>query len=640
MGSSGGSIPPLPGTKCTAASPCTDFPPSPIIDPLGSAVGPDPASLFGGTGGGPIPAGSPCVVEPADGSLYPKNWLRPRVAWMPGAGQVFEVRFHSAAERNDLVVYTSNTQWAMDAATWQAIAWTPGPGGVGQDGSLVGQSITVTVRGDVATAAGTATFQIAPAVAGGSIVYWTAAGLDENATNTTLAGFRPGDEGTTPLLSSEQVVQQVRAQPVDGGSLSGSFQQVYCIGCHTTTPDGNFVAFTAQWPWPNTLASIQTGSTGQVPVWLSRGAVQNLSPDYRGDPFDSWYEPAAVDQVSLGIGTFSPQHYATGDRKLVTTLGASWTSDSPGSLGVASGVTSQLAWFDLEWDDLTTLQGGLLDAGLPVATPCVQQANYPGILGSSMPCLPASQSDGGWNIIARMGDPNGAGAPSWSHGVAPGLDAIAYASTNAGVKDGRMDCSASPTCFSDIYVVPYAGGFGGAARALPGASSSDYNEYYPDWSPDDTMVAYNRVPTGFGMYNQPKAEVYVTPYSQGMGGPSIAVTSPFPPPACSNPPVDGVQDSWPKWAPNGPGPQGTPTTQVDANGNQYYWLTFSSIRSPWSNGKAQIYVAGVVVDSSGAVHVYAPVYPWNQRADANNLTPAWNATPAVRIGGSPLTGTQ
>jgi hypothetical protein len=302
--------------------------------------------------------------------------------------------------------------------------------------------------------------------------------------------------------------------------------------------------------------------------------------------------------------------------------------------GSATGVVSQLAWFDLEWNNAVTSAGGVVDSGLPVATPCNMVA------GAQQACIPAATPNGGWGIVQRTGDSNSAGSPSWSHDVDGQTDFIAYSSTNAGTKDGRMDCTSSKSCSSDVYVVPYggrsgsAGGAGGAAMPLGGAADSAYNEYYPTWSPDDKFIAYNRVPAGTGMYDEPKAEVYVVPFAGGQGGTPVAVTEPFPPPACTNPFAGGVENTLPKWAPNPLAPSadggGSPLPQVDADGNTFYWLTFSSIRSPLaeinaSTGKPkqQLYVAGVVVDKKGGVHPYAPIYLWNQSYQVNNLIPAW-----------------
>jgi WD40-like Beta Propeller Repeat len=636
-------------SKCNAARPCIDFPSTPITDPMGKPAT-DPSAAFGAPGTGSM-TGGPCLVEPADGALFPNNWLRPRILWIPGSKtqNVFEVRIHSDGEKDDLVVYTTNQYYVLDTTTWQTIAsGAQNDAGQHSNGNLVGQKLSITVRGmssagGMPTISNSASMAIAPAIADGALVYWTTASFDNSATNTTLQGFRVGDEGTAPALQASDVVQPVRASPLlpDGGTgnLVPMFQKVFCIGCHTATPDGDYVAFSAQWPWPSTLASIQQGMAGAVPPWLSRGAVQNLSPDYQ--PYSVWYNPPAVNQIMLGIGTFSPAHYATGDRMYVATLGSSWNSFSLVDQGVASGVTSQLAWFNLEWDNATTAAGGLLDSGLPAATPCTQGV-YPGINGAAQGCIPAPVSNGGWGIVARTGDKNGAGAPSWSHNADGKTDVIAYVSTNVGVKDGRMDCSvntAGVACAADIYTVPFGsngpglGGAGGTATPLPGASDAAYNEYYPAFSPDDKFVAFNRVPKGVSMYDQAKAEVYVVPYNGGMGGMAQPVTSNYPPPACANPYPMGAQNTWPKFAPNPvgtlPGGGQGPIPQTDADGNTYYWLTFSSIRSPTAelnaNGKPkqQLYVVGVVVDPMGNVTSYAPIYLWNQSFKVNNLIPAW-----------------
>jgi hypothetical protein len=624
---------------CNATHKCADFPSTPILDPLASPTG-DPATAFGAAGTGTTTDG-PCLSEPADKSLYPKNWLRPRVYWSPGSSSqtVFEVRVHSDAEANDLVVYTTNAYYALDETLWEAIAkgQADDAGGLSL-GHLVGASLTFTVRatgagGGAPTISNSATIYVAPAIADGALVYWTTADFDNDATNTTLQGFHVGDEGTTAALTSAQVVQTVRAEPVDGGNLTPQFQQVFCIGCHSATPDGQYVSFTAQWPWPIAMASIESGSAGAKPPWLSNGAVQNLSPDMK-DQYSTYYAPPAVNQVMLGVSTFSPAHYRTGDRILVSSIGASWNSTSLTDPGAATGVVSQIAWFDLEWNNAVTSAGGVVDSGLPAATPCNMVA------GAQQACIPPATSNGGWGIVQRTGDSNSAGSPSWSHDVDGQTDFIAYSSTNAGTKDGRMDCTSSPSCTSDVYVVPYgprsgsAGGAGGTAKPLGGAADPQYSEYYPAWSPDDKFIAYNRVPTGTGMYDEPKAEVYVVPFAGGQGGTPVAVTEPFPPPACTNPFAAGVENTLPKWAPNplAPGDDGgsVPLPQVDADGNTFYWLTFSSIRSPLAEinaatlrPKQQLYVAGVVVDKTGGVHPYAPIYLWNQSYKVNNLIPAW-----------------
>src|SRR5690606_41455257 len=47
--------------------------------------------------------------------------------------------------------------------------------------------------------------------------------------------------------------------------------------------------------------------------------------------------------------------------------------------------------------------------------------------------------------------------------------------------------------YADLYVVPYNGKAGGAATPVSGAASSGVWEYYPEFSPDDRFIAFNRV---------------------------------------------------------------------------------------------------------------------------------------------------
>jgi len=490
--------------------------------------------------------------------------------------------------------------------------------------------------GGMPSVSNTATFTIAPAIADGALVYWSTTSFAVTSNNTTLTGFHVGDEGTTAALTASQVQQPVRAQSVDGGNLNpASYNGVFCIGCHTATPDGQYVSFTSQWPWATALASIATGpgaaAVGSAPPWLTPSAASNLSPNING-----YYAPPNVNQVMMGIQTFSPAHYTTGDRKLVAALGAAWNQTEmqimAASPGAATGVVSQLVWFDLEFAGTLPAgtaynpwSSGMLTSPLPLAVPCTGAG-----------CATSAMPGGGWGIIARTGDNASAGGPNWSHNVDGMTDAIAYGSTNLGTKDGRMDCELSgPTCKSDVFVVPYNNGAGGTSKPLPGAAKPDQNEYYPAWSPDDKLIAFNRVPAATSMYNEPKADIYVVAYNGGMGGTEQALVS-NDPVACTGEMSHAVQNTWPKWAPNplsssADGGVGAPTPQV-IDGKTYYWITFSSTRSPTSprdtgNGnrrKQQLYVAGIVVDNmTQAITTFAPIYLWNQDSTVNNLIPAW-----------------
>jgi formylglycine-generating enzyme required for sulfatase activity len=271
-------------------------------------------------------------------------------------------------------------------------------------------------------------------------------------------------------------------------------------------------------------------------------------------------------------------------------------------------VVSQLAWFNLEWT-------GKPDAGSPPTA------------------APGAPQNGGWGILSRTGDEtNSAGTPDWSH---DGLT-IAYTSTSplVGTRDGRLQGPAEggvggagvPVLgtSADIKTIPYTasasvGGAGGPATGLTGASDPSYNEYYPAFSPDDKLLAFNRVPYTASMYNQPLTQVYLVPFNQGDGGPPVRLVA-NDPVSCTGLASPGVQNTWPKWAPN-------PQT---IDGKTYYWVSFFSTRSvaagatPGAAGLMQLFVAGVVVDNAtGNVITFAPIYPWNQDGTVDNLMAVW-----------------
>jgi hypothetical protein len=577
------------------------------------------------------PTGGPCLYEPAAGALFPNNWLRPRFYWTAsGQNLLFELRLHSAAESNDLVVYTAQTKWTMPKTIWQSLA-----------ANVQGAPITVTIR-QISGTGGTpefgsgSSFTIAPAPAQGGMVFWSTASFLASAASTNLQGFQVGDESTNIVLTPPQVQQPVWAGPGDGGNFPQppALEPVQCIGCHAATPDGNYVGFTVQWPWPNALASVSADSgapVGAAPPWLSAGAIANLGPNTNDANYLGGNSGSAannVDDVMLGIQTFSKAHYAAGDHVEIASLGASLDQpEFPGSTNYeaiqTSGVVSQLVWINLEWD-------GLGDAG------------------GRPSAAPGATNNGGWGILARTGDAQSAGSPNWSHDG----KTIAYTSVTNGTRDGRLgaggEFGASYGGFTwpsvmggtvgqaDVKTIPYnanngaPGGTGGAATSVMGASDPTYNEYFPSFSPDDTLLAFNRTPSTVDMYEQPAAEVFVVPAAGGTAT-RLAANDPA---KCSGVASPGVENTWPKWAPAPAGGMVTPAS----DGKLYYWVTFSSIRINDPNnpatgsatgatlGKTQLYVAGVVVDPSqgNAITTFPAIYLWNQDPTENNLIPAWD----------------
>ena len=329
----------------TQCNPCTDFPPTPIIDMPSGDAGPPPdvGTAFGQPGTGSA-TGGPCLLDPEDGSLFPKNWLRPRFALAPGTAEdTFEIRLHAAVEANDLVVYTRATVWTMPAAMWAGLST-----------NVVDQPITVSVRGlDSSTGAvaqgPTATITIAPVDAQGTIVYWTTSG------GSALKGFSVGAESVVTVITP--------------ASTPGK-----CVGCHSSTPGGEFIGF-----------SNSTSTTNGDPshIEIRSGTNPAMQPS-----FLTASATTLLQRVSQELPVFSAAHWSTGDHVTVF-MHADSTS--------ASGQNTHLEWIDLE------------------AT---------------------SQAQGvGWGEFARNGDPNPAVAyPFISHDGTK----IAYASAPSANPSGIL----------------------------------------------------------------------------------------------------------------------------------------------------------------------------------------------------------
>jgi hypothetical protein len=295
--------PPTAFAEAGVNGPYTDFPP-PILDaPDGTNAPPvDSEKLFGSPING-SPVGGPCIVEPEMGTLYPKNWLRPRFRWVPAFGQtVFELRLHVDNQTRDLVVYTTQTSWTMPKEIWDALR-----------NHSADQGMTLTIRGAerigsqiTSIAMGSqGTIGVAPADAPGSIVYWTTSG------DSSLKGFSVGDESVVQVLTPGQIQQRSSS----------------CVGCHTGTPDGKFTSVgVPEGTWSNVLASIEPSAVGAAPNFLGAGGKAALEREY------------------LGIAAFSPAHWTSGDRiELVSMSGAlTWiniedaTPGSPTSTGTVA----------------------------------------------------------------------------------------------------------------------------------------------------------------------------------------------------------------------------------------------------------------------------------------------------------------
>jgi hypothetical protein len=522
--------------------------------------------IFGTPGGG---GGGPCLIEPQDGTLFPNNWLRPRFRFTaPSGAGVYEIRLHAGNQANDLVVYTTATTWTMPKEMWQPLA-----------AHTYDQPIQVTVRsapaggGSVQTSAMTG-FQIAPVPASGTMVFWSTSGATyfngkPTGNETKLSGFSVGDEGVAEVLRPFDVMLQT----IDQGYAP---RAVSCIGCHTSTPDGEFISFNDFYPWNAVLSSGKPGSKGLAPPYLGAGGRRAA-----GMPF-------------VGITTFSRAHWSSGDRTMVASYDTCGGQYCAQGQGMDMNMQSGLIWVDLE-----NAATGMQPQELMTA--------------------------GAWNWIYRPNPGSGqyAAAPSWSR---DGSKILFTMSTH--VKSGRLGSGTA-----HLYTVPYSKMGPQVPTPVPGdGSAAGRAQYYGTLSADDKLIVYNEVdeqtaltnhpkqdsldqnPFLEGMYSQPKTELYVIPTQ---GGTKTRLVANDPPQCPGQQASPGINNAWAKWSP-----------EVAPAGNRvYYWLIFSSWREgaryPTGGPVAQLYMTAVAVDET-SIRTYPAVYLWNQPAASSNHTPAWD----------------
>ncbi len=462
------------GPLDTAPVTYSDFPSAPVLDG-GVTKAPD----FGAPGA----SNGPCFSEPELGSVYPKNWLRPRFSWStPGGENVFELRLHVANQTTDLVVVTDKTTWTMPLAMWTALAT-----------HSTDVDIELSIRGGKSGAGGVTAvtaktsgpLRIAPVDAPGSIVYWTT-------TTKSLKGFKIGDESVVEVLAPSQV----KGRTVD------------CVGCHASSPDGDFIGTSTKLESPSTdrateyadfVTPIKVGEAGSEPPWLGAGAKTVLLNALRGAP------------------TFSKAHWATGDRLIVTAL----NGGNPTSSG-------DLTWIDLEAATAAAATGKLArtgDTGAPVFptwshdgktvtyVSCKQLVDARADLGpGDLYSIPFAGKAGG--AATKVPGASTAEFEENYPAYAPDDAYLAFARVPAG---GNMLFNES----KEVMVIPAAGGTAKRLEAndppaCSGKKSPGVSNSFPKWAPvaqTDTKgdrwywLVFSSKRDGTG-----RSKLYLTPY--------------------------------------------------------------------------------------------------------------------------------
>jgi WD40-like Beta Propeller Repeat len=416
-----------------------DFPSDPFFND-GAATNSGAAFQMSSDAG----AMGPCIVSPEVGTLYPKNWLRPRIDLQANSSQnLFQVTITVQSFAHPLVIYSTKPNITMDATVW-----------AGLRNSVVDEPIRVSVRSAAVDATGKVTdgptqasessFTVAPVEAPGKIVYWS---LPKNDTSTGLIrGFGIGEEGVIDVLQPAQVAaRNLQAQ---------------CIGCHAATPDGNAVAFSVgPNDYKDSIASILTADVGAVPSLVSPAALATMS-------------------ALQGVPAFSKAHWSAGDRTILLsdtgTLHAVGL-DTNQSVELARGGDMQGAsvpsWSHDGENIVYTSSAGIIDArpdNGPMDLRIVPYANGKG--GTSTKLVGAS--DDAFNEYY----------PAYS----PDDKYVAFSR----VPSGQGSYDAAP---AEVFVVPSIGGTAtrlnaNDAPACTNQKSPGLTNSWPKWSPSAQTV--------------------------------------------------------------------------------------------------------------------------------------------------------
>lgn len=418
-------------------------------DPIFAAGAPAGAPTWFGSPESGEASGGPCLVDPELGSLFPRNWLRLRFKLAAPSGQnLFEIRLRAASEPKDLVVYTASPVWLMPADLWARIS-----------SKLVGEPIQVAVRGatysgsqltDGPRRGSSGTLRIAPAEASGSIVYWT------TSEGTKLKGFFIGSESVQTVLEPTQV-----------GAA--------CVGCHTSTPDGVYAAFSAS-------SDTQSGDP-------SKFGMRSL---VGGSALPSFVTATAAElmaRVPTQQPAFSPSHWAPGDRIALAMgeLNSRW----------------EITWIDLEATSLAegtgwgviTRTGDSASAGAATfshdgqtiayfSAPTVYGGTWSGTGGADLYTVPYNQRQGG--AATKVPGASSASHSEYYPAFSPDDELLAF--TRGGPTESTYN-----NANAEIFVIPVGGGTAlrleaNSPPACSGKTSPGVTNSWPKWAPNVATV--------------------------------------------------------------------------------------------------------------------------------------------------------
>ena len=553
-----------------------DFP-TPVIDSAnGGAPASNIAALFGAAGA-PSASAALCVFEPEPNVRYPRNWITPRLQFSvaDADSNVLEVRIKADNQTSDLIVYASiqvkdgQASWVVPEALWDTLRF-----------HSYDKGLSFSVRTAVLPAGGASLLKVSPPAvvasgilpvsSDGNIVYFSA---QEKPFVARLRSIDMGTETARPTAV-------VSADVLTGTEMKQRPGRSDCVGCHSETPDDNFMMVGTQGGPSGSGANqdLKATSVARINSGKNTNFVDGTNSEGFGGVADFALSAAAKAEMATMVG-------------VVATTPKYWEAGKHYVLGFFS---AKDAWDNGRKLKLVNLDGAVKE-------------------------LPNS-------------DPRIGAMPVWSHD-----GRFVYYTSTKTVGDGRLGSGygystsdTSANYASDIYAYPFNDGAGGAAVPLAGAAAANEQEFYPALSPDDKLIAFNHAryatPLPSSSHIDPNSKVRVMRLdpSSGNGAAASVEIEGNNAVSCPSAPTDAskLANRWPKWAPR---------AKQGPDGKLYYYVVFSSWRraatlAGSTQPAAQLYVSPVVFDpATGVITSYGAMYLRSQHADWSNHTPVWTS---------------
>ncbi len=238
---------------------------------LGTGVPDDVASLFGAATPMDDPTRAAGIVYPLDHVVFPENVYPADVQWTNGAtGDLFRVRITKAsATITGYVAFDGLDHWLVDLLAWRSLAQSD----AGTDAMLVVDRLLAS--GELITGAPRA-MTFAQAALTGTVYYW----------DIVAGRIQRIDDGSGTAISF---------MPSPPPSEDGE----YCVGCHSVSPSGRYMA-------------------GRLGGGDDIGAIFDLTTDLTGTPAPTvwptspssirwWFSSWSPDETRLVVSFLDPQ---------------------------------------------------------------------------------------------------------------------------------------------------------------------------------------------------------------------------------------------------------------------------------------------------------------------------------------------